>query len=172
MKRILPFSFAILVISLFAITSGCKKDQPQEHLIDVSFNINSVIQQGDLNSTTNESNIISDLKADYVKVIINYEEYIINVLYIGDMPYTNTINLPAGAYTISEFVVYSDNNNSNSDDDVALAATPHLGGEFAQHVQQPLSYNFTVSGSNKLGLPIEVLRYEAEDYKNFGFTYF
>ena len=171
MKRILSYSIALLAFGLLAFTSSCKKDQSQDRLIDVSFNISSVFQQGGLKSTGSDSIISSHRKADYVKAIINDEEYIINVFYIGDMPYTNTINLPAGIYTISEFVVYSDNNNSNSDDDVALAATPHLGSDFALDVLRPLNYNFTVSGFNKLGLPIETVCYVPKDYKHFGFIY-
>jgi hypothetical protein len=172
MKRVLTFSLFLLVLSLLPIMNSCGKDQPQDHLIDVSFNINSSPAERGIKLTPTESIVCSDLEADYVKVIIDGEEYILNVFYIGKMPYTNTIKLPSGNYTISEVLVYSDNNNSNSDDDIVIAATPHSGSDFSRYVQHPLSYVFTVSGFSKLGLPIEVVCYAPKDYNHFGFTYF
>lgn len=172
MKRVLTFLLALSAFSLLPVTNSCMKDQPNDHLIDVSFNINTIYQQGGLKSDGSNVMNSSGLEADYVRVVINDEEYIINVFYIGEMPYTNTIKLPLGIYNLSEVVVYSDNHNSNSDDDVALAATPHAGSGFARYVQHPLNYAFTVSGTNKLGLPIEVVSYFPGDYKQFGFTYF
>jgi hypothetical protein len=172
MKRILNFNLALLITFLLGTTYGCTKDQPQERLVDVSFNINAGFQRGGLKSANADSLAAPLVRADYVKAIINDQEYIINVLYVGDMPYTNTIKLAEGVYTISEFVAYSDNSNSNSNDDIPLVATPHLGSDFAQNVQHPLNYSFTVSGFNRLGFPIEVLSYSPEDYDHFGFTYF
>ena len=162
----------MLTLGLLSTTYGCKKDQPQDNLIEVSFNINAGFQRGGLKSTSADSLNAPLLRADYVRAIINDQEYIINVLYIGDMPYTNTIKLAAGTYTISEFVAYSDNGNSNSNDDIPIIAAPHLGSDFGRNVQHPLNYSFNVSGFNKLGFPIEVLSYSPIDYNHFGFTYF
>lgn len=172
MKRFQSLTIALLALILVAFTSSCKKDQLDNHLIDVSFNINASFMRGGLKSATNDSMPGPELKADYVRAIINEQEYIINVLYIGDMPYTNTIKLPAGTYSISEFIAYSDNDNSDSNDDIALVAAPHFGSDFASLVQNPLNYNFNVSGYNRLGLPIEVVFYQPKDYDHFGFTYF
>ncbi len=163
----------MLALCLMFITNGCSKDQPENHLIDVSFNISSSLSsQSGLKWASNSSSTFPDQKADYVMMMINEREYIINVSYIGEMPYTTTIKLPAGTYTLSEVLVYSDNHNSNSADDIVLAATPHAGSALAKYVDHPLQYDFTVSGSGKLGLPLEVLGYVPKKYKQFGFTYF
>lgn len=172
MKKILNFTLAMLTLSLLSTTYGCSKDQPQDNLIEVSFNINAGFQRGGLKSAAVDSLNAPLLRADYVRAVINDQEYIINVLYIGDMPYTNTIKLAAGNYSISEFVAYSDNGNSNSNDDIPLVAAPHYGSDFAGEVEHPLNFNFSVSGFNRLGFPIEVLAYSPKDYDHFGFTYF
>jgi hypothetical protein len=171
MKKLTTFMLAVLTV--MAITYSCKKDkeaQPQTKTEDVSFAIKSA-NTGTLKS--NDTIRCSSKKANYVKVQVDDSLYKIDVFYINNVPYTNTIKLSPGSHTVKEFTVWSDNNTPNNlADDSVLEATPHSGSSFAGYVTNPLNIQFTVEQFKKLELPIEVVCFQQAYYSKFGFSYF
>lgn len=171
--------FVVLVM----MGTGCKKDsgtQPSA-TAPVSFNINSVTQNGGLKADTI---VCSSLTADYVmyKIIAsNGTIYTgqIPVFYIGSVPWTNTIQLPVNTngtavqYSVDEFVVYSNNHTPNNPlDDVVLWATPHANALWSTYVTTPLDFTFTVKSGQKTDVKLDVVCFQPSYYSYFGFTYF
>ena len=179
MKKFL-LTFAIISVAL--LTTNCKKDvSPPDQsaaTADVQFNLSSVTQQGGLKSTA--SDIIcttlpnGDLvKADYVKYTIGGVEKRIDVFYVGNVAWTNAIKMPVGTYTISEFLVYSDNNTpANTGDDILLSAVPHAGSTYAGYVTTPLNQTFSVVLDKKTEVKLDVVCFQPMTFQNFGFVYF
>lgn len=171
MLKKLFLAMIIAVVGLFTIS--CQKDQtgPSNGNYDVSFNINSVVQNG-LKSTFDIN--CSTLKADYAMYKMDNGNFItIPVFYVGDVPYTNSIKLSSGIHILNEFIVYSDNNTPNDfTDDIVLSAAPHTSSIYGQLVQNPLDYTFNVTTDKKNEIQLDVVCYESSTYDNFGFIYF
>jgi hypothetical protein len=159
--------FLTLPIALLLFITSCDKDEVSNPNLDdqgVSFVMNT-------NSNLKAANCFSKL-ADYANIVINNKSYKVPVFYLNSTPYTNTIKLAVGNYTLSEFILMDDNNTpDNADDDVVIAATPHAGSEFAQYVNQPLNISFSVEAFKKTELGIEVLCYQESEYSSFGFVF-
>lgn len=162
--------FSIVIIGLF--TTNCKKDEPIKQT-EVSFDINSVMQNG-LKSTNSDTIICSQLTSDYVMYKIDNGPLTrIDVFYVDNKPYTNSIKLNEGTHTIQEFLVYSDNNTPNiSTDDVLLMAAPHSSSVFAGYVTTPLDQTFTTTVDKKLNFKMDVVCFEPMNYNKFGFIYY
>lgn len=158
----------IIMVALF--TTNCKKDQTSNlSLGTLQFNINSVTQNH-LKSLAIDSVVCNDsLKADHVVYKLDNGPFdTITVFYIGNVPYTNDINLPSGTHVLNEFLVYSSAHFGN----VLLYATPHTGSQWAGYVTTPLNHTFTITTNEDLKLPIDVICFNPNKYSNFGFTYF
>jgi len=159
--------YLIWSIILLCLVSACQKADnavPSNEDQGVSFSLNA--------KTTLKSTDCFSKQADYAKIIISGTPYVVDVFYINSIPYTNTLKLAVGDYTITEFMLMDDNNTPNDNsDDVLIAATPHAGSEFAAYVAQPLDISFTIEEFKKTQLGITVLCYEERNYSSFGFVY-
>ena len=165
---------ALVLLVVTVAFAGCRKDgnndQPNDGLVDVSFNATQGLNLKDGTDTE-----CFNVRGDYANVVISGETYTLDVFYLGDsIPYTQTIKLPVGAtYSIDEFMLM-DNNNTPLDtsDDYAIMAAPHEGSDFAGYVQNALNIEFTLESFDKLELAVEVLCYEEAEFDSFGFVYF
>jgi len=163
----------LAILGIMAVSSCNKMDTngPAQATQGVSFSIAPGAHLGTLKST-DTINCFS-VPADYVKATIDDSTYTIPVYYINGVPYTNTIKLSAGAHTLKEFTLWSDNNTpNNAADDIMLAATPHSGSTYAPYVVSTVNIPFVVESFKKVELPVEVVCYQADHYSYFGFTYF
>jgi hypothetical protein len=165
----------VLIAALALITYGCKKDQPQptNQLVDVSF------------STTLMSKAIGGTKADtcsldladYAKIIVDGTVYTVDIYYIDGVPYTQSIKLSApetgeATHSITQFLLYSDNNTPDLGDDNVLAATPADGSDYVGYVTDGVPMTFTLGGFVKKEIPIEVLCFADHEYTEFGFFWY
>ncbi len=156
---------ALITVLIAAVLFGCKKQTNTPVNQDVVFNA-STISTGGLKSSNSQT-------ADYAKVTISGTTYYPKVFYLDGKAYTQSIKLPVGVYTVSEFMLMDDNNTPNDlSDDVILKATPMAGSTYADFVSTPLTINFTVEAFKKAEIPIEVLEFVATNYEDFGFTWF
>jgi hypothetical protein len=162
MKKLIYFLCSIFIVIAFA----CNKDEnPLSTDQGIAFTLNT-------QSTLKTTDCFTK-QADYAKVVISGVLYKLDVFYIDSKPYTNTLKLAAGNYTITEFMLMDDNNTpADSNDDVMIAATPHAGSEFALFVPQPLDINFTIEAFKKTEMNISVLCYQESNYSSFGFVYY
>jgi hypothetical protein len=160
--------YAVWSVILLLFVLACQKNdntKPSTAEQGIAFSM-------DPQSTLKSSDCFSK-KADYAKVVISNVLYKVDVFYIDSKPYTNTIKLPVGDYTLSEFILMDDNNTPNdTSDDVVIAATPHAGSEFAAYVDQPLDILFTIEAFKKTEMGITVLCYQESDYLSFGFVFY
>ena len=177
MKKTLSILF---VLSLVLVFSGCKKfltDQIsiQQDTQGVSFSIASGSSIGGLKSDCFSTT------ASYAKLWLttgnaaynNGNPVQVDIFYISGIPYTNSIQLTPGTYTLTDFIIFNDNQTpSNTADDIVLAATPHTGSTIAPYVTHPLNITFTVTKFAKLMQPIECVCYQQSNYTDFGFTFF
>jgi len=177
MKKLIFAALPVIII-LALLTTNCKEDQspfvkPQA---DVQFNLNSVVENGNLKSTPPDIRDIkcSDLKADYVMYTIDDEPpKKIDVFYVGNIPWTNSIKLDEGNHTIKEFIVYNNNMTPDiTEDDIEIMATPHTGSEFAGFVTTPLNLSFSTTVDKKNEVKLDVVCFQPMDFNSFGFTYF
>lgn len=165
----------IVSIILF---SNCQKNVDTIYQ-DVSFSLNNVSQRtlkssSNFKSTNSDTIVCSDLNASYVSYVINSEiPKTIPVFYINGLPYTSSIKLPVGLYTLNEFLVYNDNNTPlDLSDDILLSAAPHTNSIFSTYVTTPLSQSFAVQEDIKLEVKLDVVCFTPQNYEKFGFTYF
>jgi len=159
--------YTLLPAILLLFATACQKSDNAEPASEqgISFSLDA--------KTTLKSTDCYTKKADYARVVINGTLYLVDVFYIDNKPYTNTLKLPVGNYSISEFMLMDDNNTPGSTpDDVIIAATPHTGSEFAAYVAQPLDIAFTVEAFRKTEINISVLCYQESNYDSFGFVYY
>lgn len=177
MKRLKQFAIVLSIFMMALLTTtSCKKDQPSNPVAgtqDVSFNINSVTQNG-FKSTNADTIICSTLQADYVLYKMDGGAFInIPVFYVDGKPWTNSIKLTEGTHILNEFLVYSDNNTPNDySDDILLSAAPHVGSTFAGYVTTPLNQTFTVVTDKKNEIKLDVVCFQPQYYTKFGFVYF
>lgn len=169
MKRII---FSLITVTAILFT-GCQKDLPEvkdTEKQDVTFNIGQ-----SLKGLKNDYMDCS-LEADYALIVLNddYDNPImLPVFYVDEVMYTQAIKLSPGSYTLNEFMLYQEAGLPESThDDVLLSATPHTGGDYAQYVDNPLSFDFTVEAFTKKEIPVSILCYEPKEYEAFGFTWF
>jgi hypothetical protein len=191
MKQVIKFiKQTAIVMAIFAMAvfaTSCKKDQPTTPTngdTELVFDINSILETGNLKSTTVDPPPCSQLKATTVKVTLNGPSYTtdtevtLDVFYINvggiDKPYTKGLKVIPGTYTVKEFLVF---NNSTSTPSVAtlLSATPHLNAPYAEFLSSPtksVNLTFPVEAFKKNEFKMEVVCYTPEVYENFGFNYF
>lgn len=186
MKKV-KFSYLLLlscVAFLFATTSCKDENEPQAaQEIDVSFNISNVTESGPSSAPTSngmqkakeaDDVACSDKQASYIKYKIDGSDFrTIPVFYVGAVPYTNAIKLAIGTHTISEFLVYNDNNTPNdATDDILLSAAPHTGSAYAAYVTKPLNQTFVVAVDQKNQFNVQVVCYTPKTFDSFGFVYY
>lgn len=164
----------LVIFSLFIAFTGCKK-------VDFPENTPSVKDQGiafSIKPGDNPSGLKATLDcfsepADYAIAQIDDSAYTVAIFYIGEIPYTNSIQLLAGPHVLQEFTMWSDNNTPNTkSDDWVMAATPHVGSNYASYVETSLDITFNIEPFVKIEFPIEAVCFEEDHYIDFGFTYF
>ncbi len=165
MKKTIYLAWPIIMLLFILSCQKTDNTEPSDENQGVSFALNT--------GTSFKTSDCFNKQADYVKIVISSTEYKVDVFYIDNKPYTNTIKLDEGGHTLTEFMLMDDNNTpDNTDDDVLIAATPHEGSEFASYIEQPLDISFTVEAFKKTELGITVLCYQESEYSSFGFVYF
>lgn len=85
----------------------------------------------------NEGNIINNLKK-------------IPLIQVGDQYITEMLEFVEGEFSIEDFIVVDSN-------DSAIFITPKANSDFADMVEMPLPYNFTISGKQTSDLILEVI---------------
>jgi hypothetical protein len=156
MKTIKFAVLSLLVALIVGVTSCNKLETPSNLPAEVSFNINSVTENGFKSSDTI---ICSTLKADYVLYKLDGGPFKnIPVFYVNDIPWTNSIKLTEGSHALNEFLVYSDNNTPTiTTDDVLLYAVPHAGSPFSQYVTTTLDKQFNIVVDKKNEVKLDVV---------------
>jgi hypothetical protein len=172
--------FCLFVLSLLYPISGCNKIAdvaPDPTMYDLSFNIQAGKAPGSLKDAANCIN--ENKTASYVEVTLMKEGDVtsstiaIDVFYISGQPYSNSIKLSPGTYSIKEFVMKNDNKTpDNLIDDPIIAAAVHEGAPFANLVTSWLAKEFTISPFKKNMLEVELVCYNEADFESFGFEYF
>lgn len=178
MKKI---SFFLLGLMVAVFVTSCNKTEnvtPQSGTAELSFNIEAGQNPGGLKEThctsANQSGnyiLVTMLKPGASSVTTEK----LDVFYINNKPYTNSIKLPVGTYTIREFIMYNDDQTPNdiTDDDV-IAAGVHIDAPYASLIT-PASYldkSFIIEPFKKNTMSIELVCYSEASYSNFGFEYF
>jgi len=173
--------FAIAALTALAATS-CNKapapvnnndaSKPQE----VTFSSAQMTKGSNKDGLINAKDALANAdanKANYADIVINGTTYTPSVYYLNSIAYTQAIKLAPGTYTISKFMLMDDNGtpNDNSDDNIVSAA-PEAGSPYAAFVSHPLDYTFNVTAFEKSEIPIEVLKFTAQEYTDFGFDWF
>jgi len=158
------------LITVISITScnKVKDSTPQQGNTELSFNI--------LPGKSATGLKVSDCfntKANYVNVTIDGALYKIDVFYINNVPYTNTIKLAPGLHVIQDFLMYNDNMTpSVPGDDYVMAAAVHTGALYSDLVTNLLNKNVTIEAFKKNVQTIDLVCYEEAHYSDFGFEYF
>ncbi|SDG64426.1 DUF4842 domain-containing protein [Psychroflexus sediminis] len=102
--------------------------------------------------------------ASYAVVEMAGNSYTIDLNTWGDDFKTDLIELPPGNYEVTSCQLYDA-------DDNPLYATPMVGSEFEQFVNQPLPFSVTVENYRKIEYDIEVLCVEEFTPPQFGFVF-
>lgn len=157
----------VLVLSVLLLTN-CNKEAKQDptELGEVTFSANDILPDKDYDTT-----FCVEGTATYARLNIDGDMYYPGVFYIDGELKTQSIKLPPGCYTLSEFSLVDGKGTETKDDDVVLKSTPMIGSPFAQYVSNPLAHEFCVEPFKKLEKYIDVLCYIPIHYEDFGFTW-
>ncbi len=165
MKKTVYLTWSTIMLMLILSCQKIDNTNPSDENQGVAFSLNT-------GSSLKTSDCFSK-QADYARIVISGISYNVDVFYIDNKPYTNTIKLDVGEYDLTEFMLMDDNNTPNeTNDDVLIAATPHEGSEFAPYVEYALNISFTVAAFKKTELGVTVLCYQESEYSRFGFVFF
>ena len=171
--NVMKFRLGLYILGLLMIAaiSGCNKDKeltPQTDASELSF----TIQPGKSTTGVKATDCFNQ-KANYVLVTIDGQLHKIDVFYIDNVPYTNTIKLSPGVHTIQDFILFNDNMTpALADDDWPMAAAVHTGAEYSNLVTNLLDKDFYIVAFKKNVLAIDLVCYEEANYSSFGFEYF
>lgn len=162
--------FLLGIISVAGLTS-CNKDNEIDQQT-ASSEVSFTIQPGKSTTGMKATDCFNE-KASYVNVTIDGQLHKIDVFYIDNVPYTNTIKLTPGIHTIQDFIMYNDNMTpALATDDWVMAAAVHEGAAYANLVTNLLDKNFTIEAFKKSVLTIDLVCYEEASFSSFGFEYF
>jgi len=174
------FILSLSLIGLILVIASCNKSKndgtnPQQVTQGVSFSIKPGTNPGGLKSDCFSTT------ASYAKVWLSVgstpynggNPIQVDIFYLAGVPYTNSIQLPPATYTVTDFIIYNDNQTpNNTADDIVLAAAPHSGSTYAPYVDHPLTISFTVVAFDKVNQPIDCICYQQSNYSDFGFVFF
>jgi hypothetical protein len=153
-----------MVMGLIIVSCNKKTDVPTQQ--DVVFKAATA-------TTGFKADVCDNDVANYALINIDGDSYKVDVFYLDGVIYTNTLKLAPGQHTVNSFVLQNDNGTPNDDsDDAIVKATPESGSEFAQFVQKPVDFTFTVDAFLKAEVDIEVLCFQPTDITDFGFAWF
>ncbi len=148
------------------VTISCNKTPEVPEVQDVVF-------QASTNTTGFKSSSCDNPIANFALIEIDGTTHQVDVFYLDNKIYTNTLKLTPGSHTIDMFVLVNDGGTpDNPTNDIIVNASPIDGYEFANFVSHPMPLDFTVDPFYKAEIPIELLCYEPADYEEFGFTWF
>ncbi len=166
-------TFRLLSILLMAgVLFSCQKDvAPEDNLREVSFGITQldpVLQKdGHLDYIICPEDDQGDVLVPTVaEIVVNGTTHYPEVFYLDDKLYTQSIKLEPGDYTVTKFVLLTEI------DGTPIMAIPELNSEFAEYVDTPVEFTFTVTEFEKTDVPVEVLCYMPQYYDDFGFNWF
>ena len=144
----------LLTVLISVVLFSCKKETTTPTTQEVVFSAKTM-STGGMKSTNSQT-------ADYAKVTISGTTYYPKVFYLDGNTYTQSIKLPVGVYSVTEFMLMDDNNTPDDmSDDIILKATPMAGSTYADFVSTPLNIDFTVEAFRKAEIQIEVLEFVA-----------
>ena len=162
MKKLNLF-FTLIVGILLA---GCQQDLPltdPQAEQDVVFNIGS----GDKGLKSGNDCVID---ADYALIKFKdvAEPVVLEIIVVSGMLYTETLKLPPGSYVLEELFLMKHGDPT----DIVLSAAPHIGSEYSNLVENPVTIPFIVGSFEKKEISIDVLCFETAEFEEFGFTWF
>jgi hypothetical protein len=172
---------SLILLGLMAVVfiTSCNKTEdttPQASAAELSFNIEAGQNPGGLKETPC---ISANKSGNYVMVKLlktgetTAVDYRLEVFYIGDVPYTNTIKLAPGAYTVQEFAMWNDGLATGSPAKI-IAAGVHSTATYAPLINPNswLTRPLTITAFQKNTMSIELVCYDEAHYADFGFEYF
>jgi len=166
MKKL--FYLLAAVMLLFTFVSCDEKELAPGGESGVSWdisNISKTLANKDAGKyDVNEYPECSDLDESYVFVVINGVDYKIQLT--GLTGQTEVLKLPAGNYTVTEFVVYSA-------DDTAIWSMPMTGSLASQYYGLTgLPFDFSIKEFVKQKKEVDVVCYNPSSYELFGYGWF
>lgn len=157
-------NFLFLILGLIVLSCNKTPDAPSEQ--EVVFTATQSSSGFKVSTCDNPS-------ANFALIKIDGYTYQVDVFYLNNQIYTNTLKLAPGEHTIEMFVLVNDGGTPDTPDgDEIVLASPLEGNTYANFVSMPLPFNFTVDAFLKTDIPIEVLCFDVADYDKFGFTWF
>jgi hypothetical protein len=161
--------FLVMVAAIFA---SCQKTEENAAPAtqDVIFSGIDVTGNGQKSTDVTPC---GDLLADYAHVVIDGVTYTPEVFYLDGIAYTQAIKLAPATYEIGAFALVNNNGTPQEmSDDIIVMASPTVGAEYAEFVNTPLSFTFTVEAFRKAEVNVEVLCFDEAEYDSFGFNWF
>jgi hypothetical protein len=89
----------------------------------------------------------------------------VELMHVGGSVITTPLELPAGTYRLTDFLIVSKDNE-------VLFATPKRGSALEKYVINPLNVNFTVSTGQIRNIPMEVMDVTQSAPEAFGYVSF
>ena len=162
----------VFVLILLSLLIGCNKWE-DENIHDSNQNTGEVIFTGQSTELLLKDEKDTDNYAEYALFTIDGTEYSREIYYINNVPYTQSIKLSPGEYTVEQFLTYDDNQTPNDiSDDILIYAIPEIGSPYETYVTQTVPFDIMVVAFQKLEYQVEVLYFEPSEWDNFGFDWF
>jgi len=165
MRKFLGF----IIIGIILLS--CGKDSNDEVLpvneMELSFSIMPITAGGDMKDWECQPG-----EADYLQVVLNDQEYFLNVFRLNGFLYSEPIrdklqtSSDSVLCRISRFVLWSAGSNPDTilpgADDTALMGTPDQESFYSQYVVNPLTYMVMIPVMEHFSIPMEVICFQPD----------
>lgn len=153
----------VCLIAFVLVLQSCSEQGVQPERQKLQFKINPAPtpdgRVGNINLPENALVRVSIAGSNGISVLSEHE---IPVLKNGDAYVTDVVELDAGSYVITDFIIV------NADDD--LYVTPKKGGEFSATMTDALPYNFSISENSAATVALSVVDVRNADLQKFGYS--
>jgi len=165
--NILRWTALLLIVMAFSACRKINTPVPDNSRQEVTFSSQAV--------NKGEKNVLSqnDLQhIDYALIGIDTKIYTAQVYQLDGKFYTTSLKLSTGSYTLTKFLLMSNNQTAaDSSDDFVVYATPMAASDYAAFVDHPAGFSFNVGTLIKTEVKLDVLLFQPEDYRKFGFDF-
>jgi hypothetical protein len=157
------FFTAVWLFAVALCLQSCNEQGVQLEKKKVQFTLNPTTtsngRAGDIDLPENARARISVASSNGASVLSDHE---ISVLKVDNSYITDPVELLAGAYTVTDFMIVKDS--------AALYATPKNGTELSTLVTHALPYKFSINENSAANVSMHVVDVRNEDPEKFGYA--
>lgn len=163
----------LLLIGI-SLLAGCQKKGSEVPVVTqaVTFGVNEVMISN-LKSDINNWDCANTIP-NKAWIQIDGINYYAQVTMVNGKLYSQSVRLTPGTHTVENFVLYKETDGLEgfTNGDKIVYGVPKTGSLFANYVDKTVEFPIEVSSFKKTEVPVQVLCFNENQYKDFGYDWF